>query len=306
MQIGALTAFLSYLLQVLMAVMMSTFMLMMYPRAEVCADRIEEVLDTQTSVTPPAAPVTELRSRGHLELRGVEFRYPGAEAPVLADISFATRPGEVTAIIGSTGSGKTTLLNLVPRLVDATAGEVLVGGVNVTELAPETLALAIGIVPQKPYLFSGTIASNLRYGRPDATDDELWSALATAQATGFVTDLDAAVSQGGTNVSGGQRQRLAIARALVHKPDIYLFDDSFSALDYATDAALRADLVGQTQDATVVIVAQRVATIRNASRIIVLDQGRIVGQGTHRELMDTNETYREIVLSQLTEQEAAA
>ncbi|HEY1702252.1 MAG TPA: ABC transporter ATP-binding protein [Trebonia sp.] len=306
MQIGALTAFLSYLLQVLMAVMMSTFMLMMYPRAEVCADRIEEVLDTQTSVTPPAAPVTELRSRGHLELRNVEFRYPGAEEPVLADISFTARPGEVTAIIGSTGSGKTTLLNLVPRLFDATGGEVLVGGVNVTELAPQTLALAIGIVPQKPYLFSGTIASNLRYGRPDATDDELWSALATAQATGFVTDLDAPISQGGTNVSGGQRQRLAIARALVHKPDIYLFDDSFSALDYATDAALRADLAGQTQDATVVIVAQRVATIRNASRIIVLDQGRIVGQGTHRELMDTNETYREIVLSQLTEQEAAA
>jgi ATP-binding cassette subfamily B protein len=306
MQIGALTAFLSYLLQVLMAVMMSTFMLMMYPRAEVCADRIREVLDTDTSVVPPSAPVRELRSRGHLELRDVEFRYPGAEEPVLADISFTARPGEVTAIIGSTGSGKTTLLNLIPRLFDATGGEVLVGGVNVTELAPETLALAIGIVPQKPYLFSGTIASNLRYGRPDATDDELWSALATAQATGFVTDLDAPISQGGTNVSGGQRQRLAIARALVHKPDIYLFDDSFSALDYATDAALRADLAGQTQDATVVIVAQRVATIRNASRIIVLDQGRVVGEGTHGELMDTNETYREIVLSQLTEQEAAA
>jgi ATP-binding cassette subfamily B protein len=306
MQIGALTAFLSYLLQVLMAVMMSTFMLMMYPRAEVCADRIREVLDTDTSVVPPSAPVRELRRRGHLELRNVEFRYPGAEEPVLAGISFAARPGEVTAIIGSTGSGKTTLLNLIPRLFDATAGEVLVGGVNVTELAPEALALAIGIVPQKPYLFSGTIASNLRYGRPDATDDELWSALATAQATSFVTDLDAPISQGGTNVSGGQRQRLAIARALVHKPDIYLFDDSFSALDYATDAALRAELAGQTQDATVVIVAQRVATIRNATRIIVLDQGRIAGMGTHHELMESNQTYREIVLSQLTEQEAAA
>lgn len=306
MQIGALTAFLAYLLQVLMAVMMSTFMLMMYPRAEVCAERICEVFDTETSVVPPSDPVTELRAKGHLELRNVEFRYPGAEQPVLTDISFAARPGEVTAIIGSTGSGKTTLLNLIPRLVDATGGEVLVGGVDVTELAPETLALTIGIVPQKPYLFSGTIASNLRYGRPDATDDELWAALATAQATGFVTDLDAPISQGGTNVSGGQRQRLAIARALVHKPDIYLFDDSFSALDYATDAALRAELAGQTQDATVVIVAQRVATIRNADRIIVLDKGRIAGTGTHAGLMESNETYREIVLSQLTEQEAAA
>jgi ATP-binding cassette, subfamily B, multidrug efflux pump len=304
MQVGALTAFLSYLLQVLMAVMMSTFMLMMIPRAEVCADRIYEVLDTEPSVEPPTAPVTELRQHGYLELRDTGFRYPGAEEPVLCNINLVARPGEVTAIIGSTGAGKTTLLNLIPRLFDATEGEVLVGGVDVKNLATETLASAIAIVPQKPYLFSGTIASNLRYGRPDATDEELWHALQVAQAN-FVTDLDAPISQGGTNVSGGQRQRLAIARALVHKPDIYLFDDSFSALDYATDAALRAALSHETENATVVIVAQRVGTIRSADRIIVLDNGRIAGQGTHGELMETNETYREIVLSQLTEQEAA-
>jgi ATP-binding cassette subfamily B protein len=306
MQIGSLTAFLSYLLQVLMAVMMSTFMLMMIPRAEVCAERIQEVLATETSVVPPPVPINELKKKGHLELRNVEFRYPGAEEPVLTCVDFTARPGEVTAIIGSTGSGKTTLLNLIPRLFDATEGEVLVGGVNVTALAPQTLANGVGFVPQKPYLFSGTIASNLRYGRPDATDEELWRALDIAQARGFVTDLDARISQGGTNVSGGQRQRLAIARALVHRPDIYLFDDSFSALDYATDAALRAALVRETQDATVVIVAQRVSTIRTADRIIVLDKGCIAGQGTHGELMASNETYREIVLSQLTEQEAAA
>ena len=304
MQVGALTAFLSYLLQVLMAVMMSTFMLMMIPRAEVCAERINEVLDTEPSVEPPAAPVTELRQHGYLELRDTGFRYPGAEEPVLCNINLVARPGEVTAIIGSTGAGKSTLLNLIPRLFDATEGEVLVGGVDVKTLATETLAGAIAIVPQKPYLFSGTIASNLRYGRPDATDEELWHALQIAQAN-FVTDLDAPISQGGTNVSGGQRQRLAIARALVHKPDIYLFDDSFSALDYATDAALRAALAHETENATVVIVAQRVGTIRSADRIIVLDNGRIAGQGTHGELMETNETYREIVLSQLTEQEAA-
>jgi ATP-binding cassette, subfamily B, multidrug efflux pump len=307
MQIGALTAFLSYLLQVLMAVMMSTFMLMMIPRAEVCAERIEEVLDTESSVKPPLAPVTELNRRGHLELRSVEFRYPGAEEPVLTCVDFTARPGEVTAIIGSTGAGKTTLLNLIPRLFDATEGEVLVGGVDVTKLDTDVLARTVAIVPQRPYLFSGTIASNLRYGRPDATDEELWQALEIAQA-GFVTDLDAPIAQGGTNVSGGQRQRLAIARALVHKPDVYLFDDSFSALDYATDAALRAALAREIEqaNATVVIVAQRVSTIRNADSIIVLDKGCIAGQGTHGELMETNETYREIVLSQLTEQEAAA
>ncbi|HEX5295455.1 MAG TPA: ABC transporter ATP-binding protein [Streptosporangiaceae bacterium] len=304
MQVGALTAFLSYLLQVMMAVMMSTFMLMMIPRAEVCADRIQEVLSTETSVAPPLDPVAELSMHGHLDLVNVGFRYPGAEEPVLSGISISAGPGQVTAIIGSTGSGKTTLLNLIPRLTDATEGAVMVGGVDVRELAPETLAKAVGIVPQKPYLFSGTIASNLRYGNPDATDDELWQALLTAQAD-FVSDLDAPISQGGTNVSGGQRQRLAIARALVHKPDIYLFDDSFSALDYATDARLRAALARETQEATVVIVAQRVATIRNADHIIVLDDGRVVGTGTHAELLASSETYREIVLSQMTEQEAA-
>jgi len=304
MQVGALTAFLSYLLQVMMAVMMSTFMLMMIPRAEVCADRIQEVLSTQTSVVPPLVPVTELRTHGHLDLVNVGFRYPGAEEPVLSGISISAGPGEVTAIIGSTGSGKTTLLNLIPRLTDVTEGEVRVGGVDVRDLAPETLAKAVGIVPQKPYLFSGTIATNLRYGNPDASDDELWQALLIAQAD-FVKDLNAPVSQGGTNVSGGQRQRLAIARALVHKPGIYLFDDSFSALDYATDARLRAALAQETRDATVIIVAQRVATIRNADHIIVLDDGRVVGTGTHSELLASSETYREIVLSQMTEQEAA-
>ena len=305
MQIGSLTAFLSYLMQVLMSVMMSTFMLMMIPRAEVCADRIQEVLSTDPSVEPPAVLHRDLESRGYLKLDGVEFRYPGAEEPVLCDVSLTAEPGEVTAIIGSTGAGKTTLLNLIPRLMDATGGTIEIGGVDVRKLDPEILAKAVGFVPQKPYLFSGTIASNLRYGRPDATDEELWAALKTAQAN-FVTDLDAPISQGGTNVSGGQRQRLAIARALVHQPDIYLFDDSFSALDYATDAALRAALAKETRHATVVIVAQRVATIRNADRIIVLDRGRIAGRGTHGELMASNETYREIVLSQLTEQEAAA
>ncbi|MFH9425251.1 ABC transporter ATP-binding protein [Streptomyces sp. NPDC017529] len=309
MQIGALTAFLSYLMYILMSIMMATFMVMMLPRAEVCAERIQEVLATDTSVTPPKAPVTELRRHGELELRGVGFRFPGAEEPVLKDISLTARPGETTAVIGSTGSGKSTLLGLVPRLFDATDGAVLVDGVDVRTLAPETLAKTIGLVPQKPYLFSGTVATNLRYGNPEATDEELWHALETAQARDFVErmegGLDAPIAQGGGNVSGGQRQRLAIARALVRKPEIYLFDDSFSALDYATDAALRAALARETDRATVVIVAQRVSTIRGADRIVVLDEGRVVGTGTHAELMADNETYREIVLSQLTEQEAA-
>jgi ATP-binding cassette subfamily B protein len=309
MQIGAMTAFLSYLLQILMAVMMATFMFMMVPRAEVSAERISEVLDTESSVRPPVSPIRPGKVHGHLELSGVEFRYPGAEQPVLQDISLVGRPGETTAVIGSTGTGKTTLLNLIPRLMDATRGTVKVDGVDVRDLDPAVLARAVGLVPQKPYLFAGTIATNLRYGNPDATDEELWHALEVAQGKDFVEamteGLDAPIAQGGTNVSGGQRQRLAIARMLVHKPEIYLFDDSFSALDYATDAALRRALVPETAEATVVIVAQRVSTIRGADRIIVLDEGRVIGTGTHHELMDGNETYREIVLSQLTEQEAA-
>ncbi|MEV7779348.1 ABC transporter ATP-binding protein [Kitasatospora sp. NPDC088351] len=309
MEIGGLTAFLSYLMQILMSVMMATFMFMMVPRAEVCAERIQEVLSTDSTVVPPSAPVTEVLRRGNLELRDVEFRYPGAEAPVLRGIDITARPGETTAVIGSTGSGKSTLLGLVPRLFDATAGQVLLDGVNVRDLAPEAIAETVGLVPQKPYLFSGTVASNLRYGRPDATDEELWHALEVAQAKEFVErlpeGLDAPIAQGGGNVSGGQRQRLAIARALVRKPGVYLFDDSFSALDYATDARLRKALSRETADATVLIVAQRVSTIRDADRIIVLDEGAVVGSGTHGELMAGNPTYREIVLSQLTEQEAA-
>ncbi|MEV4681253.1 ABC transporter ATP-binding protein [Streptomyces kurssanovii] len=308
-QIGALTAFLAYLMQIVMAVMMATFMFMMVPRAEVCAERIQEVLDTDSSVVPPLAPVTELRGRGQLEVRGVDFRYPGAEESVLRGVDLVALPGETTAIIGSTGSGKSTLLGLVPRLFDVTGGEVLVDGVDVRELEPALMARTVSLVPQKPYLFSGTVATNLRYGKPDASDEELWQALETAQAAGFVRGLEgglnAPIAQGGTNVSGGQRQRLAIARTLVQRPEIYLFDDSFSALDYATDAALREALARETSGATVVIVAQRVSTIRDADRIVVLDEGRVVGTGSHHELMESNETYREIVLSQLTEAEAA-
>ncbi|MFF5451734.1 ABC transporter ATP-binding protein [Streptomyces sp. NPDC012950] len=309
MEIGALTAFLAYLMQIVMAVMMATFMFMMVPRAEVCAERVEEVLATDSSVVPPAEPVTALDRRGHLEVRDAEFRYPGAEEPVLKDVGLVARPGETTAIIGSTGSGKSTLLGLVPRLFDATGGEVLVDGVDVRALDPALMARTVGLVPQKPYLFSGTVATNLRYGKPDATDEELWHALEVAQAADFVRNLEnglnAPIAQGGTNVSGGQRQRLAIARTLVQRPEIYLFDDSFSALDYETDALLRAALAEETADSTVVIVAQRVSTIRDADRIVVLDEGRVVGTGRHRELMADNETYREIVLSQLTEAEAA-
>ncbi|WP_329623601.1 ABC transporter ATP-binding protein/permease [Streptomyces sp. NBC_01255] len=309
MEIGALTAFLAYLMQIVMAVMMATFMFMMVPRAEVCAERIEEVLATESSVVPPAEPVTTLDRRGHLEVRSADFRYPGAEESVLKDIGLVARPGETTAIIGSTGSGKSTLLGLVPRLFDATGGEVLVDGVDVRKLDPALMARTVSLVPQKPYLFSGTVATNLRYGKPDATDEELWHALEVAQAADFVRKLEnglnAPIAQGGTNVSGGQRQRLAIARTLVQKPEIYLFDDSFSALDYETDALLREALRQETADSTVVIVAQRVATIRDADRIVVLDEGRVVGTGRHQELMAENETYREIVLSQLTEAEAA-
>ncbi|MFE9659549.1 MULTISPECIES: ABC transporter ATP-binding protein [unclassified Streptomyces] len=310
MEIGSLTAFLAYLMQIVMSVMMATFMFMMVPRAEVCAERIQEVLGTESSVVPPAAAVRELRSHGHLELRGAGFRYPGAEEPVLKAVDLVARPGETTAVIGSTGSGKTTLLGLVPRLFDVTEGAVLVDGVDVRDIDPKLLARTVGLVPQKPYLFAGTVATNLRYGNPDATDEELWHALEVAQARDFVEThleggLNAPISQGGTNVSGGQRQRLAIARTLVQRPEIYLFDDSFSALDYATDAALRAALAEETAEATVVIVAQRVATIRDADRILVLDEGHVVGAGRHTDLMRDNETYREIVLSQLTEAEAA-
>jgi len=303
-QIGALTAFLNYLLQILMSVMMATFMLIMVPRAAVSAERITEVLETKTSVTPPARPVTEVRGRGELELRHVQFQYPGAAEPVLRDISFRATPGRTTAIIGSTGAGKTTLVSLVPRLFDVTGGAVLIDGVDVRDLDPDLLWSRIGIVPQKPYLFSGTVASNLRYGNPDATDDQLWEYLELAQARDFVEampeGLATPISQGGTNVSGGQRQRLAIARALVRRPEIYLFDDSFSALDLGTDARLRAALRPITADAAVVIVAQRVSTIVDADQIIVLEDGAIVGMGRHDELLDSSPTYREIVESQLT------
>lgn len=309
MQIGALTAFLSYIMYILMAVMMSTMMFVMVPRAVVSSERITAVLDTESSVVPAAQPVRLERPQGRLELRGVEFRYPGAERAVLHGVDLVAEPGQTTAVIGSTGSGKTTLVNLVPRLFDATAGSVSVDGVDVRDLAPEDLWSMVGLVPQRPYLFSGTVASNLRYGNPDATDEDLWHALEVAQARSFVAEmpggLDAPIAQGGTNVSGGQRQRLAIARALVRKPAIYLFDDSFSALDFATDAALRAALVPETRRSAVVVVAQRVATIRDADRIVVLDEGAVVGTGTHAELMASCATYQEIVLSQLSVEEAA-
>jgi ATP-binding cassette subfamily B protein len=303
-QIGSLTAFLSYLMLILMAVMMATFMLMMVPRAAVCAERITEVLDTDSSVRPPAAPVTGVRAHGTLELRGVQFRYPGAEQPVLRDVGFRVEAGSTTAIVGSTGAGKTTLLSLVPRLFDVTGGAVLVDGVDVREMDMDLLWSRIGLVPQRPYLFTGTVASNLRYGNPDATDEELWAHLATAQARDFVADmpggLDAPIAQGGTNISGGQRQRLAIARALVRRPEIYLFDDSFSALDLGTDARLRSELRPVTADAAVVIVAQRVSTIIGADQIVVLEDGAVAGIGRHDELLATCPTYAEIVESQLT------
>jgi ATP-binding cassette subfamily B multidrug efflux pump len=309
MQVGAMIAFLSYLIQILMSLMMATFMAVLAPRAAVCADRIMEVLDTPTSVAEPDAPVFELLQQGVLELRDVGYHYPGAAAPVLDGITFTARAGETTAIIGSTGAGKTTLLNLVPRLFDVTSGAVLVNGVDVRELDMHVLWEQIGLVPQRPYLFSGTIASNLRYGDPDATDEDLWAALEIAQARDFVSSmpggLAARIDQGGTNVSGGQRQRLAIARALVRKPGIYLFDDSFSALDLATDARLRAALEPHTREAAVIIVAQRVSTIIGADQILVLEDGVAVGLGRHHELLETCPTYAEIVESQMSKEEAA-
>jgi ATP-binding cassette, subfamily B, multidrug efflux pump len=309
MQIGALTAFLLYLTQILMSVMMATFMLMMIPRAAVCADRISEVLDTDSSVAPPAKPVRSVSVRAQVQFRGVSFQYPGASAPVLRDVSFRVGAGETLAFIGSTGAGKTTLVSLIPRLFDATAGNVLVDGVDVRELDPDLLWSRIGLVPQRPYLFSGTVASNLRYGDPQASDEQLWAALEIAQARDFVEAmpgrLDAPIAQGGTNVSGGQRQRLSIARALVREPEIYLFDESFSALDLGTDARLRAALKPVTNDAALILVAQRVSTIMDADQIAVLEDGAIVAIGRHEQLMRTCATYAEIVESQLSAAEAA-
>ncbi|MFO7279970.1 MAG: ABC transporter ATP-binding protein [Thermoanaerobacterales bacterium] len=308
MSAGSLVAFLTYFTVILMSVMMGMFVAIMAPRAAVCAERIVEVLRTEPSVRAAARPVTEVTERGTLEMRDAAFRYPGAEQPVLEGVSFRTLPGQTLAVVGSTGSGKTTLVNLVARLMDVTEGAVLVDGVDVRDLAPDLLWERIGLVPQKPYLFSGTVASNLRYGKPDATDDELWEALRVAQAADFVAamgGLDATIAQGGANVSGGQRQRLAIARALVKRPEIYLFDDSFSALDLATDARLRAALVPYVAGSTVVIVAQRISTIRDADQILVLEGGRQVGLGTHDELLRTCATYAEIVESQAGQGAAA-
>jgi len=302
MQVGSLTAFLSYLMQILTAIMQATFMIVLVPRAAVCAERIGEVLETDSSVVPPAAPVADVPEPATLELRGASFSYPGAEAPVLTDVSFRSGPGQVTAVVGGTGSGKSTLVSLLPRLMDVTGGSVLVGGVDVRELDPVVLHRVVGLVPQTSYLFTGTVAGNLRYGRPEADDEELWEALRVAQAADFVTalpeGLDAPVAQGGTNFSGGQRQRIAIARALVRAPQVYLFDDSFSALDLATDARLRAALRPLTRAATVVVVAQRVSTVVDADQIVVLDDGVVVGRGRHEELLEQCPAYAEIVESQ--------
>jgi ATP-binding cassette subfamily B multidrug efflux pump len=310
MQIGALTAFLTYLVQILMSVMMATFLLIIAPRAAVCAERIQEVLDTDSSVLPPPHPITTLRASGVVAFDNTEFTYPGADSPVLCNITFTAEPGQTTAIIGSTGAGKSTLISLIPRLFDATGGSVTVDGVEVRECDPELLWSRIGLVPQKALLFSGTVASNLRYGNPDATDEELWHVLRVAQAEDFVREmpgqLDAPIGQGGINVSGGQRQRLSIARALVKRPEIYVFDDSFSALDVATDARLRTALKRETSQAAVIIVGQRVATIADADKIVVLEHGEIVGTGTHEELLADCPTYAEIVDSQLSAEEAAA
>ena len=308
-QVGTLFAFLSYLMQILMAVMMATFMFVMIPRAAVCAGRIGEVLDTDPSVAPPARPVAPSATSGRVVFDRVDFAYPGADDAVLHDLSFTVEPGTTTAIIGSTGSGKTTLIGLIPRLFDATAGSVTIDGVDVREYDPDELWRRIGLIPQRAFLFSGTIASNLRYGNPDASEEDLWTALELAQARDFVEalpgQLEAPIAQGGTNVSGGQRQRLAIARALVKRPEVYIFDDSFSALDLRTDAALRSALDTHLPHATRIVVAQRVSTIQHADQIIVLEHGRIVGLGTHDALCETSETYREIVESQLSVEAAA-
>ncbi|HEX8941167.1 MAG TPA: ABC transporter ATP-binding protein [Candidatus Limnocylindrales bacterium] len=307
MPIGNLTAFLTYVMQILFAVMMAVVMFVMVPRAAVSAERIMAVLDTEPSQADPREPAPAPRT-GEVEFRDVEFRYPGAQDPVLRGISFVARPGETTAIVGSTGSGKSTVVNLIPRFYDVSGGSVRVDAADVRDLRQEDLWAAIGAVPQQAFLFSGTVASNLRYGDESATDEQLWDALEIAQARSFVEEmggLDAVIAQGGMNVSGGQRQRLAIARAVVKRPRIYLFDDSFSALDLRTDANLRAALREVTADATVIIVAQRVGTIMNADRIVVLDGGEVAGVGTHADLLESCETYREIVASQLSEEAAA-
>lgn len=308
-QIGSLLAFLTYLIQILMAVLMSTFMAALWPRASASAERIVEVLDTRTSVVISPDARTTVDERATLEFRHVGFSYPGAAEPVLRDVSFRVGPGETLAIIGSTGSGKTTLVNLIPRLVDATAGSVFVDGADVRDLAPEVIWSRVGLVPQKPFLFSGTVASNLRYGKTDATEAEMWEALDIAQAADFVAQmpggLEAAITQGGANVSGGQRQRLSIARAVIRRPEFYVFDDAFSALDLATDARLRSALAPITRDAVMIVVAQRVSTIRQADHILVLEDGDVMGLGTHDELLMSCPTYQEIVQSQYSEEGAA-
>ena len=311
MQVGAMTAFMTYLMQILMSVMFGVMMSMMIPRAAVSAGRIDEVLQTESSVHEPTDPKA-LPSGATLEVRfdDVDFHYPGADQPVLSGISFTARPGQVTAIVGSTGAGKTTLVDLIPRLYDVTGGSIRLGGIDLRELSLEDLWSRIALVPQRPFLFSGTVGSNLRYGDPDATDEQLWDALRIAQAEDFVRamegGLEAKISQGGTNVSGGQRQRLAIARALVRRPEVYLFDDSFSALDLATDARLRSALGPWTSESVVLVVAQRISTILAADLIVVLEDGRIVGQGRHEELLETCPTYVEIVQSQAVREEEAA
>jgi ATP-binding cassette subfamily B multidrug efflux pump len=308
-QVGTLIAYLSYLVLILTSVVLATFTISMIPRASVSGQRVQEILDTPSTVRQPDHPVERTSLRGEVEFRGVGFHYPGADHPVLHDITFTTRAGQTTAVVGSTGAGKTTLVHLIPRLFDATSGTVMIDGVDVRDLDTDVLWSCTGLVPQKPYLFSGTVASNLRYGKPDATEEEMWEALEVAQAADFVHrmpgGLDAFIDQGGTNVSGGQRQRLSIARALVRKPEIYLFDDSFSALDLTTDARLRAALKPHTADAAVIIVAQRVSTIATADHILVLEDGEMVGQGTHEDLLDTCPTYAEIVQSQIGTREVA-
>jgi ATP-binding cassette subfamily B multidrug efflux pump len=309
MQLGDMMAFLQYAMQIMFSIIMVTILFIMVPRAQASAIRINEVLDTVPEIVDPQPGRKTAGQRANVEFQNVIFSYPGAEEPAINDISFALHPGEVTAIIGGTGSGKTALINLIPRLYDVDSGSVLVNGVDVREITQQDLRAKIGFVPQTPIIFSGTIADNIRYGKADATDDEILHAAEVAQASEFITTMnngyDAQISQGGTNLSGGQKQRLSIARALVRKPEIYILDDSFSALDFKTDARLRSALSQETTSSTVIIVAQRVSTIMNADRIIVLDEGRIVGMGRHKELMNTSEVYREIVLSQLSEEEIA-